>query len=51
MTKLEELTKCIKKLSADAIASILDAVYMLLASDHTQEIPACVYCNGEKVIR
>ncbi len=51
MTKLEELTKCIKKLSADAIASLLDAVYMLLAADHTQMIPACPYCSGEKVIR
>lgn len=51
MTRLEELTKCIKKLSADAIDTLLDAVNMLLASEHTQGIPDCPYCSSRKAIR
>jgi hypothetical protein len=33
MTQLEELTKCIKKLSADAVNTLLDAIKILLASN------------------
>lgn len=51
MTGLEELTKCIKKLSADAINTILDAVKLLLASDTAANIPDCPYCGSQKVIR
>ena len=51
MTGLEELTKCIKKLSADAVNTILDAVKILLASDHATAIPDCPYCSSTKAIR
>lgn len=46
MTKLEELTKCIKKLSADAVNTLLDAVEMLLASENTTGIPDCPFCGS-----
>lgn len=51
MTGLEELTKCIKKLSADAVNMILDAVKILLASENTSDIPDCPYCSSTKAIR
>lgn len=51
MTGLEELTGCIKKLSADAVNTILDAVKMLLASENTTDIPDCPYCSSTKAIR
>ena len=51
MTGFEELTKCIKKLSADAVNTLLDAAKMLLASENTAGIPDCPYCGSTKVIR
>ena len=51
MTGLEELTKCIKKLSADAVNTIFDAVKILLASENTTDIPDCPYCSSTKTIR
>ena len=51
MTRLEELTKCIKKLSTDAVDTLLDAVKMLLASDNATKIPDCPYCSGTNIIR
>lgn len=46
MTRLEEVTKCIKKLSADAVNTLLDTVKMLLASENTAGISSCPYCNS-----
>ena len=37
MTKLEELTKYIKKLPADTVNTLLDSVKSLLVSDKTAE--------------
>ena len=51
MTRLEELTKCIKKLSADAVNTLLDAVKILLASESTAGIPDCPYCGSTEAIR
>lgn len=51
MTKLEELAKCIKKLSADAISTLLDAVKILLAAENTTAVHDCSYCGSAKVIR
>lgn len=51
MTSLEELTKYIKKLSADAVNTLLDAVKMLLASENTAAIPNCPYCSSTMAIR
>lgn len=51
MTSLEELIKYIKKLSADAVNTLLDAVKVLLASENTDDIPNCPYCNSTKIIR
>lgn len=51
MTKLEELTKYIKKLSADAVNTLLDAVKILLTSENATGIPDCPYCSGTKAIR
>jgi len=51
MTGLEELTMCIKKLSADAVSTLLDAAKILLASQDTTVIPDCPYCSNTKVIR
>lgn len=50
MTKLEELTMCIKEFSADAINTLLDAVNMLFALEDIQGISGCPYCNGRKTI-
>lgn len=51
MTGLEELTRCIKKLSADAVNTLLDAVKILLASENAIGIPDCPYCSSTKAIR
>lgn len=51
MTRLEELTRCIKKLSADAVSTLLDAAKILLESQDTTGIPDCPYCSSTKVIR
>lgn len=51
MTKLEELIKCVKKLSADAVNTLLDAVKILLTSENTTEIPGCPYCGSVMAIR
>lgn len=51
MTGLEELTKCIKKLSTDAVNTLLDAAKILLASENTTRIPDCPYCGSTKIIR
>lgn len=51
MTRLEELTKCIKKLSADAVSTLLDAVKILLASENTTGIPDCPHCSSTRAIR
>ena len=51
MTKLEELTRYIKKLSADAISTLLDTVKILLATENTAAAHDCPYCGSAKVIR
>ena len=51
MTNLEELTIYIKKLSTDAVNTLLDAVKVWLASENTADIPNCPYCNSDKAIR
>ncbi len=51
MTKLEELTRYIKKLSADAISTLLDTVKILLAAENTTAAHDCPYCGSAKVIR
>lgn len=51
MTRLEELAKCIKKLSAEAVNTLLDAVKILLASENTTGIPDCPYCRNTTIIR
>lgn len=51
MTNLEQLTQYIKKLSADAVNTLLDAVKVLLASENTADIPDCPYCSGTRAIR
>lgn len=51
MTKLEELTRYIKKLSADAISTLLDMVKILLATENTTAAHDCPYCGSAKVIR
>ena len=51
MTRLEELTKCIKKLSTDAVNTLLDAVKILLASESTAGNPDCPYCGSTEAIR
>lgn len=51
MTKLEELTKYIKKLPADTVNTLLDSVKSLLVSDNTAEIPDCPYCTSAETIR
>lgn len=51
MTGLEELTKCIKKLSTNAVNTLLDAAKMLLASENATETPDCPHCSSTKVIR
>lgn len=51
MTNLEELTQYIKKLSADAVSTLLDTVKVLLASENTAGVPDCPYCSGTNVIR
>ena len=40
-----------QKLSADAVNTLLDAVKILLASNHSTGIPDCLYCSGAKAIR
>jgi hypothetical protein len=50
MTSLEELTKYIRKLSADAVNTLLDAVNVLLASGNTADTPNCPYCSNAKAI-
>lgn len=49
MNGLEELTKCIKNLSIDAINTILDAVKILFASENTTGIPNCPYCRTKTI--
>ncbi len=51
MTKLEELTKYIKKLPANTVNTLLDSVKNLLVSDNTAEIPDCPYCTSAETIR
>lgn len=51
MTNLEQLTQYIKKLSADAVNTLLDAVKVLLASENTADIPDCPYCSDIRAIR
>lgn len=51
MTSLEELTKYIKKLSADAVNTLLDVIKKLLASETTADIPNCPYCRSARAIR
>ncbi len=51
MTRLEELTRCIKELSADAVSTLLDVAKILLESQDTAGIPDCPYCSSTKVIR
>ena len=51
MTKLEELAKCIEKLSADATSTLLDAVKILLAAENTIAVHDRSYYGSAKVIR
>ena len=51
MTSLQELTQYIKKLSSDALDTLLDAVKVLLASENTTDIPQCPYCGNAGTIR
>lgn len=51
MTKLAELTNCIKKLSSDAINKLLDTVNVLLASENLLVKPSCPHCESDAVIR
>lgn len=48
MLRHEQLTKYIKKLSADAVNTLLDTVKVLLISENTANIP---YCGSIEAIR
>lgn len=50
MNKLEELDKCINKLSVDAISTLLDAVKMLLAAGNSTAVHDCPYHGSATVI-
>lgn len=51
MTKFQELTNCIKKLSHDSITRLLDAANILLESENILSKPDCPYCGTSQVIR
>ena len=51
MTKLVELINSIKKLSTDAVSTLLDAVNKLLVSEGLTPKSDCPYCGGSIVIR
>lgn len=51
MTKLAELTNCIKKLSSKAISKLLDTAKDLLSSESIPMNPNCPHCESDVVIR
>lgn len=51
MTKLIELFNSIKKLSIDAVSTLLDAVNMLLVPEGQAPKSDCPYCGSSSVIR
>lgn len=50
MSKIEELTNYIKKLSQDAIQQLLDLVKCILATSSLEK-PCCPYCGSSNIIR